>query len=88
MELWHYSNGICVTQFTGVCQALSYGSAAYALFRFGYHPAVKRVQAKVPYNVAKIVSLVLGTLIIADTALMCVMIAINGKAPMWWSLSF
>lgn len=88
VELWHYCNGICVTQFTGVCQSLGYGSATYALFRFGYHPAVKRVLVKVPYNVAKVVSLVLGTLIIADTALMCVMIAINGKAPMWWSLSF
>lgn len=88
VELWHYCNGICVTQFTGVSQALGYGSAAYFLFRFGYRPALKWVQAKMPYKVAKTISLVLGTLIVADTALMYVMIAINGGAPMWWSFSF
>ena len=88
VELWHYCNGVCVTQFTGVCQSLGYGSAAYALFRFGYRPALKRVQAKVPYKVAKIISIVLGTLIVADTALMCVLTAIKGEPPMWWSFSF
>ncbi|MGN0771428.1 MAG: hypothetical protein ACI4MI_02455 [Christensenellales bacterium] len=88
VELWHYSNGICVTQFTGVCQALAYGTAAYALFRFVYRPSIRWVQNKVPYKVAKIISLTLGTLIVADTILMGVMIAVNGKAPMWWRITF
>lgn len=41
---------------------------------------------KLNFKVAKIIVAVLGTLIVADTVIMCIHIAVTGEALMLWQI--
>lgn len=89
VELWNYSSmPLHVTQYAGLIPTLGYGTGAYLLFRFGYMPALKVVRKKVNYNVAKWITLILGSMIVLDTLRMSLYIIIFNEAPMLWRIYF
>lgn len=86
VELWNYSDfPLQVTQYAGLIPTLGYGGGAYLLFRFVYKPLLKQIR-KIDYNVAKAVCSTLGVLIILDTCMMGLHIAVVGEAPVYWQL--
>lgn len=87
VELWNYSSmPFHVTQYAGLIPTLGYGTATYLLFKFGYMPALNFVRRKVKYNVAKWITLILGSLIVLDTLRMSLCIIIFNEAPMLWRI--
>ncbi len=86
-QLWDYSNlPLQVTQYAGLIPSLGYGLGAWLLFRFAYTPLLRLCRKKLNFKVAKVVAIVLGTLIVADTLIMCIHIAVTGEALMLWSI--
>lgn len=87
VRLWDYSNlPLQVTQYAGLIPALGYGAGAYLLFKFAYTPLLKLLRTKGNFRAAKAVVAVLGTLIVADTFVMAMHIAVLGEAPMLWQI--
>lgn len=84
VQLWNYSGlPLQVTQYAGLIPSLGYGTGAYVLFKFLY-PALYKLFRRIPFRVAKGVSVVLGTLIVLDTLLMAVGIMVTGEAVQLW----
>lgn len=89
VQLWNYGNmPLHVTQYAGLIPTLGYGGGAYLLFRFVHRPLLKYLRRKVNFNVAKVICCTLGVLIVLDTCIMGIHIAVVGQAPMYWSISF
>lgn len=87
VSLWdHRSMPLAITKHTSVISTLGFGIAAYALFRFVYKPFLAFLRKKVPYKVAKWITLTLGVAIVLDTLFLIFQIAVFGKAPVYWSL--
>lgn len=87
VQLWNYSNlPLQVTQYAGLIPSLGYGLGAYVLFKFVQAPAIKLMQRKCPFKVAKIIDLTLGVLIVLDTLAMALQIIIFNQAPMLWRI--
>ena len=87
VQLWDYSDlPLQVTQYAGLIPSLGYGIGAWLLFKFAYTPLLNLCRKKLNFKVAKIIVAVLGTLIVADTVIMCIHIAVTGEALMLWQL--
>lgn len=87
VELWNYTEQpLNVTKYAGLVPTLGYGGGAYLLFKFVYKPVLARIREKVPFKVAKFVTLTLGVLILADTLFMMGYTMIVGEAPYYWSV--
>lgn len=84
VKLWHYSSSkYLVTSYAGLTPSLMYGTFAYLIFRLLYSPVLKALR-KAPYDVIKMIVIVLGALIIADATNLLVHIIVLGEAPMLW----
>ena len=87
VRLWNYSSQpLHVTQYAGVVSTVGFGVGAYLIFRFAYKPLLSFVRNKVNYNVAKVICLSLGVLIVLDSLVMTIQIAVLHRAPMYWSV--
>ncbi len=87
VELWDYSMyPLHVTQYTSVPTTLAFAAGTWLLFRFAYIPALHFLQKKMPYRVAKILTLTLGVAIVLDTVFMGIYIGIFHESPMYWNL--
>lgn len=87
VQLWNYSNlPLQVTQYAGLIPSLGYGTGAFLLFKFAYAPLLNLLRRKANFRAAKIIAIVLGSLIVLDTLVMGLHIAIDGYAPMLWQI--
>ncbi len=87
VELWDYSMyPLHFTQYTSVLTTAAFAAGTWLLFRFAYLPGLHFLQKKVPYRVAKILSLTLGVAIVLDTVFMGVYIGIFHESPVYWSV--
>lgn len=87
IRLWDYSAQPChVTRYAGLVPTLGYGGGAFLLFKFVYKPLLNRIRRKVPFKVAKTVTLTLGVAIVADTLFMMIFSMITGAAPYYWAV--
>lgn len=87
VQLWNYSTlPLQVTQYAGLIPSLGYGTGAYLLFRFAYTPLLNLLRKKADFKKAKVIAIVLGSLIVLDTVVMGIHIAVAGEAPMLWRI--
>ena len=85
-KLWNYSNiPLCVTQYAGLIPSLGYGGGAYLLMKFAYKPLLRQFK-KIDFKIAKIIAIVLGTLIILDTLQMMIVTAVRGEGFLLWKI--
>ena len=86
--LWDYTNhAYCFTRYTCLLTTVLYGTGGYLFFRLGFAPLFRLIK-KLPRKTAKILGFTLGALILADTAIMGVHIAVFHRAPAYWTVRF
>lgn len=86
--LWDYTNhAYCFTRYTCLLTTVLYGVGGYLFFRLGFSPLFRLIK-KLPRKTAKILGFALGVLILVDTAIMGVHIAVFRRAPMYWTVRF
>ncbi|MBQ9714247.1 MAG: hypothetical protein IJV83_02880 [Clostridia bacterium] len=84
--LWDYTNhSYCFTRYTCLMTTILYGVGGYLFFRLLFFPLFRQIK-KLPRKTAKILGYSLGVLILIDTAIMGIHIAVFGKAPIYWSV--
>lgn len=87
VQLWNYSFlPLQVTKYAGLIPSLGYGTGAFLLFRFAYTPLLNLLRKKADFKKAKVFAIVIGSLIVLDTVVMGLHIAIAGEAPMLWRI--
>ena len=86
--LWDYTNhAYCFTRYTCLLTTVLYGTGGYLFFRFGFAPLLHLIK-KLPRKTAKIIGFTMGILLLLDTAIMCVHIAVFRRAPVYWTVRF
>ena len=86
--LWDYTNhAYCFTRYTCLLTTVLYGAGGYLFFRLGFSPLFQLIK-KLPRKTAKILGFTLGVLILTDTAIMGIHIAVFRRAPVYWTVRF
>ena len=86
--LWDYTNhAYCLTRYTCLLTTVLYGIGGYLFFRLGFSPLFRLIK-KLPRKTAKIFGYTLGVLLLLDTTVMGVHIAVFRRAPTYWTVRF
>lgn len=86
--LWDYTNhAYCFTRYTCLLTTVLYGTGGYLFFRLGFSPLFRLIK-KLPRKTAKILGFTLGALILLDTTIMGIHIAVFRRAPVYWTVRF
>ena len=86
--LWDYTNhAYCLTRYTCLLTTVLYGTGGYLFFRLGFFPLFRRIK-KLPRKTAKILGFTLGALLLLDTAIMSIHIAVFRRPPVYWTVRF
>ena len=87
VQLWNYSSQpFHLTRYVSLFSTTGYGVGAFVLFKYALKPLISTVKEHRDYDFAVKVSSTLGVLIVLDTVIMCVVIAVSGSALVYWSL--
>ena len=87
VQLWNYSSQpFHLTRYVSLFSATGYSAGAFVLFKYALKPFISTVKEHMDYDLAVKVSSTLGVLIVLDTFVMCLVIAVSGSAPVYWSL--
>ncbi len=86
VQLWNYSaHPLKVTRYAGFFPSVLLGGGAFLLYKTVYKWLLKAF-ARAPYKRCKIAAWILASLILADTAIMILYMALTGKEPMLWKI--
>ncbi len=86
--LWDYTNhAYCLTRYTCLLTTVLYGIGGYLFFRLGFSPLFRLIK-KLPRKTAKMLGYTLGVLLLLDTTVMGVHIAVFRRAPTYWTVRF
>lgn len=86
--LWDYTNhAYCFTRYTCLLTTVLYGIGGYLFFRLGFSPLFRLIK-KLPRKTAKMLGYTLGVLLLLDTTVMGVHIAVFRRAPTYWTVRF
>ena len=85
VKLWNYSDMfLSITQYTCLFATLLYGGLAYLGFKFVFKPLLNLFRKRISYNVARIICLTLGVLILVDELRLIITIMVTNEANHFW----
>ncbi len=86
VKLWNYSaHPLHVTRYTGVLTSLAFGGGAFILYKTVYKWLLAAF-CRAPRKPINILAWVFASLMLLDTLIMIVYMAVVGEAPMLWKI--